>query len=348
MAVMTCWATMLLCTASAAALNVAAPRRAKAKLAPQQYSVALVALGCPKNTVDAEVMLGDLQRSGLRIVKQPSEADVVIVNTCAFVEDAKSESIAAVVEAAALKEDRHVPVRGLFVTGCLAQRYAEELAVELPEVDAVVGFEHYNELPEQVLRVLSRSQSADDDDEFAIDDDDDEGTDFLQTVLVGSASVPFRAEDDRVSITPNHIAYLRVAEGCDHACSFCAVRVSGSSPRPHALRRRLVVCSRHSSRTLLTCRGARPAPTPHAADLPWMPCHTPPAPDPGLPRLLPFQAVRCRRGRGPAVGRGRMPRALPDRRGHQPVRLMRGSNPRQLTMLNGWCAAACTRMLLGC
>ena len=124
---------------------------------PQKHSVALVALGCPKNTVDAEVMLGDLQRSGLRVVKQPEHADIVIVNTCAFVEDAKAESIAAVVEAAALKEDGRVPARGLFVTGCLAQRYAEELATELPEVDAVVGFEHYAELPDQVMRVLTET-----------------------------------------------------------------------------------------------------------------------------------------------------------------------------------------------
>lgn len=98
------------------------------------YKVALVALGCPKNLVDAEVMLGDLQRQGCRIVPEPADADVIIVNTCAFVEDAKAESIAAVVEAGQLKADRSVAARGLFVTGCLAQRYAEELSSELPEV----------------------------------------------------------------------------------------------------------------------------------------------------------------------------------------------------------------------
>jgi len=148
--------------------------------------VALVALGCPKNTVDAEVMLGDLQRYGLRVVEKPEEADIVIVNTCAFVEDAKRESIAAIMDAAHLKDDRSKPARGLFVTGCMAQRYADELAAELPEVDAVVGFESYAELPAQVLMLLERSGS----------------TPVAQSILVGSASVPFRAEDERFQLTP--------------------------------------------------------------------------------------------------------------------------------------------------
>ena len=193
-----------------AALRLASRRRSTA--------AALVALGCPKNTVDAEVMLGDLQRRGLRIVKEPEEADIVIVNTCAFVEDAKSESIAAVVEAAQLKEDRARPARGLFVTGCMAQRYSDELAAELPEVDAVIGFEHYSDLPDQVLRVLAETQVEEGDDKYAA-----AAAAAEQAVLVGSSSVPFRSEEDRVSLTPNHVAYIRVAEGCDHACSFCAI-----------------------------------------------------------------------------------------------------------------------------
>ena len=155
-------------------------------------------------------MLGDLKRSGLRIVADPNAADVVIVNTCAFVEDAKSESIAAVIEAAQLKMNREVPVKGLFVTGCLAQRYADELADELPEVDAVIGFEHYSDLPAQVMGLLSAEDTASD-------------STSAPTVLVGSSSVPFRSEEDRFSLTASHTAYIRVAEGCDHACTFCAI-----------------------------------------------------------------------------------------------------------------------------
>ena len=218
-----CLSTRLLafaCVASASYVSWHAPHQQHARCphptsvavsvpptATKQHTVALVALGCPKNTVDAEVMLGDLQRYGMRIVSAPEEADIIIVNTCAFVEDAKRESIAAIVDAAHLKEDRSTPARGLFVTGCMAQRYAEELAEELPEVDAVIGFESYADLPTQVLMLLESSG----------------GQPVAQSVLVGSASVPFRAEDERFQLTPQHTAYLRVAEGCDHACTFCAI-----------------------------------------------------------------------------------------------------------------------------
>ena len=185
-----------------------APRAAlAAPVATRRPAVSLVALGCPKNTVDAEVMLGHLQREGYDIVAQPKDADVVIVNTCAFVEDAKRESIAAIVDAAHLKDDDALPTRGLFVTGCMAQRYAQELADELPEVDSIMGFESYAELPTQVLMLLESSG----------------GTPVTQSVMVGSASAPFRAEDERFQLTPKHTAYLRVAEGCDHACTFCAI-----------------------------------------------------------------------------------------------------------------------------
>lgn len=152
-------------------------------------------------------MLGDLQRYGMRIVAKPEEADIVIVNTCAFVEDAKRESIAAIVDAAHLKDDSALPTRGLFVTGCMAQRYAQELADELPEVDSIMGFESYADLPTQVLMLLESSG----------------GAPVAQSVMVGSASPAFRAEDERFQLTPRHTAYLRVAEGCDHACSFCAI-----------------------------------------------------------------------------------------------------------------------------
>lgn len=198
--------------------KVASAEKKHLPFQPQTHSVALVALGCPKNTVDAEVMLGDLQRNGLRVVKEPNSADIVIVNTCAFVEDAKSESIEAVIKAAKLKQDRKKPVRGLFVTGCLAQRYADELANELPEVDAVVGFEHYADLPRQVLDLLDAPIVVDDSEEAT-----DVGQQRENTVLVGSATVPFRSEEERVSLTPNHLAYIRVAEGCDHKCTFCAI-----------------------------------------------------------------------------------------------------------------------------
>lgn len=206
------WSLPCMLLQSTAAMAVTAksptPNFGLRSVTPQAHSVALVALGCPKNTVDAEVMLGDLQRSGLRVISDPSKADVVIVNTCAFVDDAKSESISAIIEAAQLKAERSSPVRGLFVTGCMAQRYSDDLATELPEVDAVVGFEHYSDLPQRVHALLARGA----DEEVA-----------PAQVFVGSASVPFRSEETRVRLTASHTAYLRVAEGCDHACTFCAI-----------------------------------------------------------------------------------------------------------------------------
>ena len=151
-----------------------------------------------------------LQEGMMRFVQGSiNDADVIIVNTCAFVEDAKAESIAAIVEAGQLKSDRSVAARGLFVTGCLAQRYAEELSSEIPEVDAIVGFESYSELPEQIMRTLGRSA--------------DSAASSSPSVLVGSPTVPFRPETDRWQLTAPHFAYVRVAEGCDHSCTFCAI-----------------------------------------------------------------------------------------------------------------------------
>mmetsp|Transcript_9848 Transcript_9848/g.16210 ORF Transcript_9848/g.16210 Transcript_9848/m.16210 type:complete len:549 (-) Transcript_9848:382-2028(-) len=178
--------------------------------------VALIALGCPKNTVDAEVMLGDLVSRGFEIVGEAEEADCIIVNTCAFVEDAKAESVEHILEAANLKKNG--TVRGIVVTGCLAQRYSSELALELPEVDSVVGFAHYNTLPDTVEMILSRTTEHNNTRKGQAP-----ATAVMPMVSVGEATVPFRAEWDRKRLTPKHYAYLRVAEGCDHACSFCSI-----------------------------------------------------------------------------------------------------------------------------
>ena len=109
----------------------------------------MVSLGCPKNTVDGEVMLGDLFANGFDVVDDHDDADAVIVNTCGFVEDAKNESVDAILAAARLKSDTEAAggKKKIIVTGCLAQRYAEDLAAEMPEVDVVMGFEEYKNLP---------------------------------------------------------------------------------------------------------------------------------------------------------------------------------------------------------
>ena len=145
------------------------------------------------------------------------EADAIVVNTCAFVDDAKAESISAILDAAGYKKAGSA--KRVVVTGCLAQRYAADLAQELPEVDLVVGFQDYPKLSAELHSALGpqRPRAAEEQPGGSA------GKKGGAKVLVGDATVPFRAEWDRVALTPRHSAYLRVAEGCDHKCTFCAI-----------------------------------------------------------------------------------------------------------------------------
>ena len=193
-------------------------------------------LGCPKNVVDAEVMLGDMRKNGYDVTENHEDADAIIINSCGFIDDAKSESVEAILEASKLSGGK----KKIVVTGCLAQRYGEDLQRELPEVDLIVGFENYGMLPSLVeeslregddeSRIVSpfdpasqkRSGSATGTMSKNIITNDDLVLPKKKT-LVGGNSPPFRSEIDRVRITPKHSAYLRVAEGCDHKCTFCAI-----------------------------------------------------------------------------------------------------------------------------
>ena len=157
----------------------------------QPQKVHLVSLGCPKNTVDSERMLGLLEGNDYEITADPREADVVVVNTCGFIGPAKEESIEAVMAAHRLKEEGKC--RGVIVTGCLATRYEEELKKELVEADQLLTIA---EEPGIVRRV-------------------DE--------LLGNQRANYVASSPRTSLTPPHWAYLRISDGCDHQCAFCAI-----------------------------------------------------------------------------------------------------------------------------
>ena len=159
--------------------------------------VYLHTLGCPKNRVDSEVMLGALVESGFRFEADPSKADVIVVNTCGFIGDAKEESVDAIVELAAQKQAGRC--RKLVVAGCLVQRHGEELAKALPEVDHFLGTGAYGE----IARVVRDAQAK----RLVIPDPD-----FLQT-----------AASPRVNSMPSHTAYLKVSEGCDRTCAFCII-----------------------------------------------------------------------------------------------------------------------------
>lgn len=171
----------------------------------------VVSLGCDKNRIDTEHMLGILAGSNAAVVDSPEEADVIIVNTCGFINDAKRESIDVILEMASYKQDG---APALIVTGCLAQRYAKELSEELPEVDAFLGVGAYSNLLDAIRSVLSGKRYV--------------CCDRLDGDIEG-----------RVLTTPSHMAYVRIADGCSNSCSYCAIpRIRGplkSRPMPSVL-----------------------------------------------------------------------------------------------------------------
>lgn len=148
----------------------------------------ITTLGCSKNLVDSEVLAGQLETNHFEIIDQPEESDVLIINTCGFIEDAKEESLQAIFEALELKKED--PQKKVFVAGCLTQRYKKEIQKEIPEVDAIFGTEDYS----AILGALGTKHAA---------------VDNLHRL--------------RKLSTPRHIAYLKISEGCNHSCSFCAI-----------------------------------------------------------------------------------------------------------------------------
>lgn len=162
------------------------------------YNIGLVSLGCAKNQTDAEIMLGILASDGFNITYNPSEADIIIVNTCGFIESAKQESIDAILEMAQYKEGR---CKLLIATGCLAERYSNEILIELPEVDAVIGTGDYDRIA-QVIKDAFNGEKP---------------------VLSGNNN---RTPDERlprILSTPPYTAYLKIADGCDNNCTYCAI-----------------------------------------------------------------------------------------------------------------------------
>lgn len=160
--------------------------------------VAFVSLGCPKNTCDTEVMLGLLNNSGYEIISEDIFADVVIINTCAFIKSAKEEAIESILDVAYLKE--HHNLKGIVVTGCLATRYAEDIKKDLPEVDAIVSAGDEGRICEAVEAAYR-------------------GEKFMLT----SPTENLKFGGDRVITTPEYTAYLKIAEGCDNRCSYCSI-----------------------------------------------------------------------------------------------------------------------------
>ena len=163
-----------------------------------ECNIALVSLGCAKNQTDGEIMLGLLADSGYNLTGDVNEADVIIVNTCGFIESAKQESIDAILEMAQYKEER---CKLLIVTGCLAERYYEDILLELPEVDAILGTGDYDKIAETVKRAFAGEQ----------------------VVETGHNERDIEEGLPRILSTPSYVAYLKISEGCNNNCTYCAI-----------------------------------------------------------------------------------------------------------------------------
>ena len=162
--------------------------------------VGFVSLGCPKNQLDTEVMLAHIAQAGYTITPEESEADVVIVNTCAFIESAKQEAIDNILDVAWLKENANL--KALIVTGCLPERYREELLTEMPEIDAVLGVGSIHHITEAIEAALAKAEGK-----YARFDD-------KEKLALGG---------DRVVTTGDAYAYLKISEGCSNRCAYCAI-----------------------------------------------------------------------------------------------------------------------------
>ncbi|MBQ7906667.1 MAG: 30S ribosomal protein S12 methylthiotransferase RimO [Clostridia bacterium] len=160
--------------------------------------IGFVSLGCPKNLLDTEVMLGHLVQAGYEITPEETEADIVIINTCGFIESAKKEAIDNILDIAWLKENRSL--KGLIVTGCLAERYREQIFEEFPEVDAILGTGSVHDIVKAVEHVSEKQR-------FSSFEDKDK-------VALGG---------DRIVTTGDAFAYLKISEGCNNRCTYCAI-----------------------------------------------------------------------------------------------------------------------------
>jgi len=183
-------------------------RTTRPPVQPYRTKVGMISLGCAKNLVDAEIMLGSVLRSGMKITSRAEDADVLVVNTCAFIDSAKEESIEAILEAHQQRGLNKRPNQKLIVSGCMSQRFASDLRQLLPEVDAFIGLDQVSDLGEVVQKIVRE--------EWGDGDADLEFSRSRPTYILDYDTPRFR-------LTPAHFVYVKIAEGCNHPCSFCVI-----------------------------------------------------------------------------------------------------------------------------
>src|SRR2546426_2908870 len=199
--------------------------------------VGMISLGCAKNLVDAEIMLGSVLQRGMEITSHADDADVLVINTCAFIDSAKEESIEAILEAYQRRELNKRPNQKLIVSGCMSQRFSSELRESLPEVDAFIGLDQVSELGVIIEKILGKrptlnaQRSTFNEVSRTLDvgrsalsvssssGDEDTGLNFVTT---RPSYIP-DYDTPRFRLTPPHSAYVKIAEGCNHPCSFCVI-----------------------------------------------------------------------------------------------------------------------------
>jgi ribosomal protein S12 methylthiotransferase len=196
---------------------------------PRKPKIGMISLGCAKNLVDAEVMLGSVLQRGMEITSRAEEADVLVVNTCAFIDSAKEESIEAILEAHLQRGLNKRADQKLIVSGCMSQRFAKELHNELPEVDAFIGLDQVSELGAIVEKILGKRPTLNA--QRSTPNADGSMLDVGRSAL-GVSDLAFADrrptyipdyDTPRFRLTPAHSAYVKIAEGCNHPCSFCVI-----------------------------------------------------------------------------------------------------------------------------
>jgi ribosomal protein S12 methylthiotransferase len=190
------------------------------RLPPQATKVGMISLGCAKNLVDAEIMLGSVLQRGMEITSRAEDADVLVVNTCAFIDSAKEESIEAILEAHQQRGLNKRSGQKLIVSGCMSQRFTRELREEMPEVDAFIGLDQVSELGKIIEKVVAGiGDPSRQEPDLTAAGINDVGYNFV------SARRTYIPDYDtpRFRLTPAHSAYVKIAEGCNHPCSFCVI-----------------------------------------------------------------------------------------------------------------------------
>lgn len=179
-------------------------------------NVLFVSLGCDKNLVDSEKMLGLLNEAGYRVAQEESEADTIVVNTCCFIHDAKEESVETILEMAEWKKKGRL--KALIVTGCMAQRYQDEIQQEIPEVDAVIGTTGYTEIVPILDEILAEAEASQK--EAAVEEPKEKS---FVNCCPSIDLLPASLADKRVVTTGGYTAYLKIAEGCNKRCTYCII-----------------------------------------------------------------------------------------------------------------------------